>query len=330
MTKAVIVGGGVGGLEAALALKSLAFDHVDVTMVTPERHFTYRPLAVGEPFGVATAWRFELDAIARESNFTLIRDALDHVDPNLSRIVTQDRATIDFDALILAIGARAREAVPGAITFRGPQDAERVSEALRNLPSGEPSRIVFAVPGTTTWTLPIYELALLTAAWSENEGLDLEVIVVTTESTPLAVFGPDASDHVSKLLEEAGVILRTESFAEAVEDGKLWLTMEGSIPVDLVITMPRLVGPKVPGITHDDLGFVPVNEYGLVDGFSNIYAIGDMTTWPIKQGGLASQQADVVAGAIAANAGANLKPHPYGSSTRASPAGTSWLGLTPR
>src|SRR5262249_5119732 len=38
---------------------------------------------------------------------------------------------------------------------------------------------------------------------------------------------------------------------------------------------------------------------------------GDMTTFPVKQGGIAAQQADVVAAAIAARAGADVVPEPF-------------------
>jgi len=48
-----------------------------------------------------------------------------------------------------------------------------------------------------------------------------------------------------------------------------------------------------------------------VEGLDDVYAAGDATTFPIKQGGLATQQADVVAQAIAARAGAPVTPEPF-------------------
>jgi sulfide:quinone oxidoreductase len=72
-----------------------------------------------------------------------------------------------------------------------------------------------------------------------------------------------------------------------------------------------LVGPAVRGLSNDPLGFTPVDDFGRVPGFDGIYAIGDMTTRPVKQGGLATQQADVVAAAIAADVGAPVRPEPY-------------------
>ena len=70
------------------------------------------------------------------------------------------------------------------------------------------------------------------------------------------------------------------------------------------MTLPTLVGRPPGGLPTDERGFVPVDDRGAVRGLDDVYAIGDITTAPIKQGGLAAQQADAAAAAIAARAGA--------------------------
>jgi sulfide:quinone oxidoreductase len=134
---------------------------------------------------------------------------------------------------------------------------------------------------------------------------------VTYERKALIVFGEEASQSVTELLAEAGVRLWTGAFADVVEDGRLWLDMEGGLPVDLAVALPRPVGPRVPGLPTDAEGFVPVDDHGRVLGLAGVYAAGDMTTRPIKQGGLATQQADVAAAAIAAASGADVEPEAY-------------------
>jgi sulfide:quinone oxidoreductase len=52
---------------------------------------------------------------------------------------------------------------------------------------------------------------------------------------------------------------------------------------------------------------VPTHTYEQVDGMDDVYAAGDATTFPVKQGGLAAQQADRIAHTIAAGAGAWAK-----------------------
>ena len=74
--------------------------------------------------------------------------------------------------------------------------------------------------------------------------------------------------------------------------------------------MPVLDGPKIAGIAADPHGFIPVTPYGEVLGLDGVYAAGDVTAYPIKHGGIASQQADVVAAAIAARMGVPCEVEP--------------------
>jgi sulfide:quinone oxidoreductase len=196
--------------------------------------------------------------------------------------------------------------------FAGPRDVFAVREAIEALQPGRLHRIAFVAPAGVTWTLPLYELALLTAAYGRRHGLDLELEVVTRESSPLGLFGAAASGEVADRLAAAGIRLRTGAFAQEYDDGKLWLELEGPLDVDLAIALPRLHGPAVPGVPADADGFVPVDPYARVRGVDRVWAVGDMTTWRVKQGGLAAQQADVAAADIAARvAGADVPVTPY-------------------
>ena len=64
-----------------------------------------------------------------------------------------------------------------------------------------------------------------------------------------------------------------------------------------------ITGPEIDGLPCDPHGFVPVDEYGRVEGVADVYAAGDGTDFPVKQGGLATQQADAAAEHIAARPG---------------------------
>ena len=58
-------------------------------------------------------------------------------------------------------------------------------------------------------------------------------------------------------------------------------------------------------------GFIEIDEHARVRGVPDVFAAGDATTEPIKQGGLATQQADAAAEQIAAEAGAPVAPRPF-------------------
>jgi sulfide:quinone oxidoreductase len=320
----LIAGGGVAGLEAALALHELAGDRLTVTLLAPERHFTYRPLSVGEPFDLGHATRYELEAIGADRGFAVLHDTLAAVEPDDHCVVTGDGDRLPYDTLLIGLGARPQIAVAGALPFRGPEDARRIAAGLREL--GTRRRVVFAVPPRPAWTLPVYELALLTARWAHQRERRLELTIVSPELRPLEVFGARASAEVGALLDQAGIAFRGAAAPRDVVDGALELAAGGRVPADLAIALPRLDGSPIPGIPCDAAGFADVDDFCRVVGVDDVYAVGDMTSRPIKHGGLAAQQAVTAATAIAFAAGADVVPKPYAPVLRA----LLLTGATPR
>jgi sulfide:quinone oxidoreductase len=308
----LIAGGGVGALEALLALQHLAGDRVEIAVLTAGRFVTYRALSVEEPFGAEPAPRHQWEAIAAERGVRWIPDVLTAVRPGDHEVETRDGGAEPYDALLLALGARPTPSLPGALTFAGPRDVAAIGDALRALPrDGARRRVVFVAPAGVAWTLPLYELALMTAGWADGQELPLDVEIVTREDAPLGVFGAAASQEVTERLTAAGVGVRTATFASEAVDGAVWLELEGPVAADLVVALPRLSGPRIPGLPCDADGFVPVDRLGRVRGADDAWAVGDMTTRPLKQGGLAAQQADVAAADIAGQAGADVHVEPY-------------------
>jgi sulfide:quinone oxidoreductase len=151
----------------------------------------------------------------------------------------------------------------------------------------------------------------MTETWASKRSFTPEICIVTAEHSPLAAFGPEASEAVAGLLAQRGIRVHADTYAASVTGNQLWIPIEGAIPVDLAVALPFLVGPLVEGLPGDELGFVPVDAFCRVEGLADVYAIGDMTRQPLKQGGLAAQMADVAAACIAADAGAAVAPEPF-------------------
>jgi len=309
--RVLVAGAGVAGLETVLALQALAGDRTAIELLAPDRHFTYRPLAVAEPFAPGSVQRFPIAAIAADRAVPLVRDAVAQVHADDRVVETQDGSRLEYDALVLALGSRPTEAVPGALTFRGPQDVGRVGDVVAALRAGTIRRVAFVVPGGTSWALPLYELALQAATAVRGAGAAAELSLVTPEPTPLAAFGEEAGAAVTTLLEERGITLRTGAIADDFDEGRLWMGLEGSFAVDRVIALARLVGPRPRGVPCDPLGYIPVDEFTRVLGLDAVHAVGDAAAHGVKQGGLAAQQADVAASVLAAAAGAPVTPKPY-------------------
>ena len=305
--RVVIAGGGFAALEAVLGLRRLAGHRVEIDLVSPARELVYRPLSVVEAFGLGEAPRFDLGEIADDQDVRLHVDSIESVDTEARVARTRSGEELAYDFLLIATGARSESAVPGAITFGGPDDVPELRSQLRRIESGELGVVVFAVPAGVTWPLPLYEIALMTAARIASSDGGARLTLVTSEQAPLGIFGIDASRAVESLLRERGVEVRASSAPIAVEDGNLTVVPAGSVPADLVIALPRLRGNPVPGIPQNRDGFIPVNRDCQVEGIPSVYAAGDTTSFPIKQGGIATQQAAAVAREIAAAAGAPVQ-----------------------
>ena len=308
----LIVGGGVAALEGLMALRDLAGDRVRVTLVAAEPDFVYRPMAVAEPFGLGEARRYPLRRVVEDFGADLVQTGVAAVDAAARRVVLRSGDTIGYDTLILAPGARMLPAFEAALTFSGPGSAAAMRTLLDDLEEGRARRIAFVAPTITGWTLPLYELALLTARQARASKLESELALVTPEPRPLALFGDRASAMVADMLTAAGVEFIGASHVEPVEGAIRLIPSRRTLTSARLVALPLVRGPRLDGVPSDpDFGFIPVDRHGRVDGLDDVYAAGDAANFPIKQGGLAAQQADAVAEHVAARHGAPLEPSPF-------------------
>jgi sulfide:quinone oxidoreductase len=309
--RVVIAGGGIAAVETALALRSLTGDALDITMLAPGDRLVYRPMAVVEPFVSRPARVYPLDEICSDLGVTLRRGTLGQVDGEAREAVTRDGERIPYDALVVAVGAPAEAALPRAHTFFADADPESLHWIVRELEERTLRRIAFVVPPGRTWPLPLYELALMTAARVRDMGVeDAQLTLVTPEDVPLAIFRGGANAAVGEQLRASGIAFEGDAYA-ADYDGRTLTLMPGSrqLEVERVVALPILHGPAIDGLPSDPEGFVHVDELCRVPGLDGVYAAGDATTFAIKQGGVGSQQADIVAALIARAAGAAV-PEP--------------------
>jgi sulfide:quinone oxidoreductase len=310
--RVVILGAGVAALEFALGLAELAPGRADVELIAPDDWFVYRPIAVAETFTHGTPFRLPLARIAADAAVRRIRTRVVSVDPGGAAVFTTTGEAFPYDLLFVAAGARAEEALPGALTFRGPRDEDDFRALLAELEARQVASVAFVVPPGASWSLPLYELALMTAArLRQREVSEVKLSLVTPESRPLARFGELASDAVAQLLADASVETHYECEGAEVVGQTLCVMPRGLLPAERVVTVPRLRGPHVAGLPCDDDGFLPTDAHGLVHGMRDVYAAGDAAAFPVKHGGLAVEQAAAAAEAVAARLGVALEPAPF-------------------
>ena len=311
--KVLIVGGGIAGLEAAMALSDLAGDRADLTLVAPETEFTYKPLTVEEPFSSVVAERHELAPWLAEFGAGFVRGAVARVHPEAHAVELDDGVRLDYDILVVCMGGRARPAFHSAVTFRASGESLSVDDVLASAAKDESMTVAFVVPPGVSWSLPLYELALMTRRRAEESGRgQTRITLFSPEASPLTIFGQTASDAVADLLRARRIEFEGNAHTHETEDGDLVLTPGNNrLEVGAVVALPVIDGPNLAGLPADDGGFIPIDRHARVPGVEDVYAAGDGTTFPIKQGGLGTQQADAAAEHIAARLGAPVEAEAF-------------------
>jgi sulfide:quinone oxidoreductase len=312
--RVLIAGGGVAALETLLALRAAAAERVDITLIAPETKFFNRSMAVDQPARARSGNGLKLRDVAGEFGARWHRATVGHVDSRRQVVVTEEGEALDYDRLIVAVGARSGREwhVDRVFTYRDAVDLHRYRRLVRQLEDGRVASVAFVKPQGATWLVPLYELALATAAACDAQALQPELAFVTPEAQPLEVFGASASAAARAALEECGVRVFTCTHGVPSRPSRLHLSPgDRRMTVDCVVTVPRLVGPGLRGVPAGPEGFIRTDAHGRVLGMEHVFCAGDATSFPIKQGGLAAQQADAVAESVAASVGVDIVPRAF-------------------
>ena len=188
------------------------------------------------------------------------------------------------------------------MTFRGGRDADAVRARRRPLGDRRARRWPSSPPKGRRWTLPLYELALMAAARTRpaaGEPRSSSSRPSPRRCTPSA----SAPAPPSRACSTAHGV----RFAGGRGRGRGRRGRGGAGRRAAAAAPPRssrcraCAGTRPAGLPHDAEGFVPVDEHGRVAGCDRVFAAGDVTDFPLKQGGLAAQQADAAADAILAD-----------------------------
>jgi sulfide:quinone oxidoreductase len=315
--RVVIAGAGFAALEAALALRTFSKGAVHAYLLSEQTDFVFTPASTRELFGPVPRTRWPLHELAVRAGAALVPGALESIEPAKRRIITPDGHAIDYDYAIVAIGGCPEPwlEAPG-ITFSGTDDVpamgRELDRAIVRAAAGEAVRVAFVVPPGIGWVIPAYELALMARRYLNEHGATegVDIVVVTSEDAPLGVFGLGASQTITKALADAVIELHAGAIVRSWSDGYLRIVPEVSVAADVVIALPTISGPRVRGLPQTPTGFVDADIDGRVRGEQRVFVAGDAGPFPVKQAGLACQQADRVAAAICLDLGLNAPTLP--------------------
>ena len=305
--RVVICGGGIAGVEGLLRLRRLAGDAVDVTLVSPQEEFVFRPMAVFEPFVGVGAQRCPLQSIASDAGARWIQDRVESIDGD-ARTVQIGCGELRYDALLLAVGGRESSPYENAFVFSDHDAGHGVRAIVNEIEQGHVQSVAFVVPDWPAWPLPLYELALMTAERVHSIACKLEIAFITPEGRPLKAFGRAAGDAIVRLFEHAQINLHTGVVAR-VPAPRLVSFGDTIVEAQRIITLPKITGPALRGIPAGRNWSVPIDERCRVqDMDGRVFAAGDATDFIVKHGGIGAQQADLAAAGIAHLAGVGERP----------------------
>lgn len=309
----LILGGGIGGVAAANALRKRLPRRDRVVVVDREPSFTLAASFLWVMTGARTPRQVSrpLDRLRRKG-IEVVRGEVEHIDPE-RREVTVGGARMQGDRLVVALGAEfALDAVPGLSeaghTFCTLDGASRLRDALARFQGG---RIVLltAAPAYKCPAAP-YEAAMLVESGCRRRGIRqrTEISLFSAEPGPMGVAGPEVSAAVREMVEEKGIAYRPEHQIARVQGGKVEFTNGTQAPFDLLIYVPPIRPPRVLAASGlvDESGWVRVDRETLETRFPGVHAIGDVTMIPLSMGKplpragvFAHGQAEVVARNVA-------------------------------
>lgn len=315
--RVVIAGAGFAALEATLALRAFSGGAVHTYLLSAQTDFVFTPASTRQLFGAVPRTHWPLHELAERAGAALVPGSLERIDPSSRCMFTPDGHAVEYDYAIVAIGGRPEPwlEAPG-LTFAGTDDVpamgRELDAAMARAATGEQVRVAFVVPPGVGWVIPAYELALMARRYLNEHAAPAgaQIAVVTSEDAPLGVFGQGASQSVTAALADAGVALHSGAIVRSWADGHLEIVPDRTVAADIVISLPTIRGPQVRGLPRTPTGFVDADIDGRVRGETRVFVAGDAGPFPVKQAGLACQQADRVAAAICTDLGLATPPLP--------------------
>jgi len=323
--RVLVLGGGFGGVQAAITARAELDSSHDVTIVDRNRvpHLCgMNPmLIVGEREPGKTG-----RSLGRLANrgINFVEANINEIDVKNQKVETS-AGTLDYDYLVVALGAAYDwDAVPGAKDAYSFYDFDYARDLRRRLSRLKRGKIVLAASKPPYKCPPApMETAMMINWWARKKGIrkDLDISVYIPEPGPLGVAGKEASQRVRSALDTRGIELVTAAgVTEVAPSGREASFMDGSsVKADVIATVPVHKLPDVVAASgiNNDKPWVPVDRGTLETSTPNVFAIGDVNVVPSgefaipKAGVFASGQGTKVGQVIASRINGSNEPEPY-------------------
>ncbi|HYB22508.1 MAG TPA: FAD/NAD(P)-binding oxidoreductase [Solirubrobacteraceae bacterium] len=324
-----VIGAGTAALEGLLCARETFGAAAQLRLVAPDDEFRYRPMSRDSLFRPAREQALAIAELVAQAGAAWTTDRADFIDDSAGTVVTRDGETVDYDFLLLAPGARPARTLRHGFVWQRGGDPGFLDRIIRELAAGETRSVAVAVPRGARWPLPAYELALV-LAWT-SAGSDARIVLLTAEEQPLGALGAQASEAVTRQLEDAGVetiagvevvdqpehdgqpqdaagvILLPEQLsgrpdpliAKPSDPARVRLADGSQAEFDRLISLPTVIGPIIAGVPTDAAGFIEIDADLRVCGSERIWAAGGCVAAALEHSALSARQADAAIAAIA-------------------------------
>ncbi|MDP2388586.1 MAG: NAD(P)/FAD-dependent oxidoreductase [Bacteroidota bacterium] len=294
----IIIGGGFAGLELAKKLKGKA---IKVTLLDKNNYHTFQPLLYQVASGGLGS-----DAIAyplRKTISTLPNVAFRMAEvlkiiPEQNKVLTSI-GEYTYDYLCIASGSTTNffgntelekncmtlKSIPEALDIRS-CILQEFEKALSQSETKNVDRILnFIVVGggptgvETAGALAEMKSTVLPADYTELDSKKMHVHLVEASPKLLASMSEESSEAANKFLNKLGVKVWLNTSVQTYNGTEMKLSTGDVLQTETVIWAAGVKGKNIDGIPNEKMGRsnrYKVNAYNQVEGFENIFAMGDV------------------------------------------------------
>lgn len=311
MAKAVVLGGGFAGLEAAIFLRKQG---IATTLIADRDYLWIYPISIWIPTAGIEPEKVQMPLrdLAKRHGFDLVIDSVGTLDPE-RQVVILSQTEIVYDYLILAMG-QAKMKPPGVehtLSICGaPEQATLIRQRLQALVEQGGGKVAFGFGGnpkdkSAVRGGPVFEVLFNVDHWLKKQKIraSFDLHFFAPMDKPGEKMGPKALKAMDGFYKRAKVTVHTGTKIRKFTEQGVVFVDESTLHADLVLFTPAGCGHPVVkdcGLPLNDAGFVKVDQQCRVQGQQRIWAAGDIAAldgpaWGAKQGHVAEVMARIAA-----------------------------------
>ena len=300
LPRVVIIGGGFGGVSLARELEKKPFQ---VVLLDKRNFHTFQPLLYQvstsglEPDSIA----YPIRKILKKNKDAYFRMAeVQNIDSHLQEVHT-NIGTLKYDYLVIATGSKTNffgnksveenaiwmKTVPQALNLRS-LILENFEEAtFTKDPDRRKALLNFVVAGAgptgveLSGALAELRKNVIPKDYQNINPEDIHIHLIEGMDRVLPPMSPKSSENAQKYLEELGVQIHLNTFVESYENQVVKTNNKDlSFKTETFIWSAGVTGAAVEGLKNGALmekaNRYNVNVFNQIDGYENIFAIGDI------------------------------------------------------